>query len=48
MPAELRIELREIKPEQRSTGRSAQSVMAAERVRIEAALPRQAKLIMAR
>ena len=46
MPAELRIELREIKPEQRSTGRSAQSVMATERARIEAALPRQAKLIM--
>jgi 23S rRNA (pseudouridine1915-N3)-methyltransferase len=46
MPPELRIELREIKPEQRSAGRSAQSVMAAERTRIEAALPRQAKLVM--
>ncbi len=31
MPPELRIELREIKPEQRSSGRNAESVMAAER-----------------
>jgi len=46
MPPELRIELREIKPEQRSAGRSAESVMAAEKLRIEAALPKQATLVM--
>lgn len=45
MPPELRIELREIKPEQRSGGRSAQSVMAAERQRIEAALPKAARVV---
>lgn len=45
MPPELRIELREIKPEQRASGRSAQSVMAAERQRIEAALPKAARVI---
>jgi len=46
MPPELRIELREIKPELRSGSRSAQSVMAAEKTRIEAALPKQATLVM--
>ena len=45
MPPELRIELREIKPEQRSAGRNAESVMAAERQRIEAALPKNARLV---
>jgi 23S rRNA (pseudouridine1915-N3)-methyltransferase len=45
MPPELRIELREIKPELRSGGRSADSVMAAERQKIEAALPKQARLV---
>ncbi|PRH10522.1 23S rRNA (pseudouridine(1915)-N(3))-methyltransferase RlmH [Burkholderia gladioli] len=45
MPAELRIELRELKPELRSGGRGAESVMAAERVRIEAALPKGARLV---
>lgn len=45
MPPEWRIELREIKPEQRSSGRSAHSVMAAERTRIEAALPKGARVI---
>jgi 23S rRNA (pseudouridine1915-N3)-methyltransferase len=45
MPPELRIELREVKPEQRSSGRSAESVMAAERTRIEAALPKNAAAI---
>ncbi|WP_186250313.1 23S rRNA (pseudouridine(1915)-N(3))-methyltransferase RlmH [Burkholderia gladioli] len=45
MPPELRIELRELKPELRSGGRSAESVMAAERVRIEAALPKGARLV---
>ncbi|HVW50921.1 MULTISPECIES: 23S rRNA (pseudouridine(1915)-N(3))-methyltransferase RlmH [unclassified Trinickia] len=45
MPPELRIELREIKPEPRTSGRSAQSVMAAERQRIEAALPKTVRLV---
>jgi 23S rRNA (pseudouridine1915-N3)-methyltransferase len=45
MPPELRIELREIKPEQRSPGRSADSVMAAERTRMEAALPKGARIV---
>ena len=45
MPPELRIELREIKPEPRTGGRSAQSVMAAERQRIDAALPKAASLV---
>lgn len=45
MPPELRIELREIKPELRSGGRSAESVMAAERQKIEAALPKGARLV---
>lgn len=45
MPPELRIELRELKPELRSGGRGADSVMAAERVRIEAALPKGARLV---
>ncbi|WP_186141249.1 23S rRNA (pseudouridine(1915)-N(3))-methyltransferase RlmH [Burkholderia gladioli] len=45
MPPELRIELRELKPELRSGGRGAESMMAAERVRIEAALPKGARLV---
>ena len=45
MPPELRIELREIKPEPRTGGRTAQSVMAAERLRIEAALPKGARIV---
>jgi 23S rRNA (pseudouridine1915-N3)-methyltransferase len=45
MPPELRIELREIKPEPRTTGRTAQSAMAAERQRIEAALPKGARVV---
>ncbi|CAG9239656.1 Ribosomal RNA large subunit methyltransferase H [Burkholderia gladioli] len=45
MPPELRIELRELKPELRSGSRGAESVMAAERVRIEAALPKGARLV---
>lgn len=40
MPPELRIELREVKPEQRASGRTAGSAMAAERARIEAVLPK--------
>jgi len=38
MPPELRIELHEVKPEPCSSGRTAQSTMAAEQLRIEAAL----------
>ncbi|KAF1055176.1 MAG: Ribosomal RNA large subunit methyltransferase H [Burkholderia gladioli] len=45
MPPELRIELREIKPELRSGGRSAESVMAAEKTSIEAALPKSARIV---
>ncbi|MDR5771100.1 MULTISPECIES: 23S rRNA (pseudouridine(1915)-N(3))-methyltransferase RlmH [unclassified Caballeronia] len=45
MPPELRIELKEIKPEQRSSGRNAESVMTAEKQRIEAALPKNARVI---
>ena len=45
MPPELRIELREIKPEPRTGGRTAQSVMAAERQRIDAALPKGARIV---
>ena len=45
MPPELRIELREIKPEPRTGSRTAQSVMAAERLRIEAALPKGARIV---
>ncbi|WP_244813862.1 23S rRNA (pseudouridine(1915)-N(3))-methyltransferase RlmH [Caballeronia sp. Lep1P3] len=45
MPPELRIELKEIKPEQRSSGRNAESVMNAERQRIEAALPKNARVV---
>jgi len=45
MPPKLRIELKEIKPEQRSSGRNAESVMAAEKQRIEAALPKNARVV---
>lgn len=45
MPPELRIELKEIRPEQRSSAKTAQTVMALERQRIEAALPRACRLI---
>ncbi|MGB7481914.1 MAG: 23S rRNA (pseudouridine(1915)-N(3))-methyltransferase RlmH [Burkholderiaceae bacterium] len=45
MPPESRIQLKEIKPVERSGGRSAESVMAAERIRIEAALPKGACIV---
>ncbi|KVE44411.1 23S rRNA (pseudouridine(1915)-N(3))-methyltransferase RlmH [Burkholderia sp. BDU5] len=45
MPPELRIELREVKPELRSGSRTAESVMAAEKQRIEAALPKHARVV---
>ncbi len=46
MPPELRIELHEIKPEHRSSARSAESVMQLEAQRIGAALPASAHLIV--
>ncbi|ARL09046.1 23S rRNA (pseudouridine(1915)-N(3))-methyltransferase RlmH [Burkholderia pseudomallei] len=45
MPPELHIELREVKPEPRSGSRTADSVMAAEQQRIEAALPKNARVV---
>jgi 23S rRNA (pseudouridine1915-N3)-methyltransferase len=45
MPPELRIELIEIKPELRSGARTAETVMAVERQRIEAALPKKVRLV---
>ncbi len=39
MPPHLRIELKEIKPEKRDTGKTALQMMEAEKIRIEAALP---------
>lgn len=39
MPRELALELREVKPEPRTTGKTAEAMMAAEAARIEAALP---------
>ncbi|WP_338845596.1 23S rRNA (pseudouridine(1915)-N(3))-methyltransferase RlmH [Massilia sp. W12] len=45
MPPELRLALKEIKPIERSGGRTAESVMAQERVKIEAALPKGARII---
>ena len=45
MPPELRLELREIKPEARTANRATDAIMAAERQRIEAALPKDARLV---
>lgn len=45
MPPEMRVVLREIKPEPRVGGKKAEALMAAERERIEGALPRGALLI---
>lgn len=45
MPSELRIELREIKPEPRTANRPAEQVMAIERQRIEAALPKSVRIV---
>lgn len=45
MPPECRLVLKEIKPVERSSGRNAETVMAQERTRIEAALPKGAYLI---
>jgi 23S rRNA (pseudouridine1915-N3)-methyltransferase len=45
-PAECRLELRAVKAEPRSTGKSVQAMKAAEAVRIEAALPKSAHRVM--
>ncbi len=45
MPPELRIELREVKPESRTGGRSAEIIMGIEAERIRAALPKRCLLI---
>lgn len=45
MPAECRLVLREIKPVERSSGRSAETVMAQERTRIEAVLPKGGHIV---
>ncbi len=45
MPPECRLLLKEIKPVERTSGRSAQSVMAEERKRIEAVLPKGGYLV---
>lgn len=45
MPPECRIQLREIKPIDRAGGKTAETVMAQERARIEAAIPKGARLI---
>jgi 23S rRNA (pseudouridine1915-N3)-methyltransferase len=45
MPAECRLVLKEIKPVERSSNKNTESVMAQERVRIEAALPKAGRVI---
>jgi len=45
MPIDCRILLREIKPVERSTGKTAESVMAQERTRIEAAIAKGSTLV---
>ncbi len=45
MPPECRIQLKEIKPVERSGSRSAETVMAQERVKIEAAIPKGSRIV---
>lgn len=45
MPPECRIQLKEIKPVERSGSKTAETVMAAERAKIEAAIPKGARVI---
>ena len=45
MPPESRLVLKEIKPIERSSGKNAETVMAQERIRIEAALPKGGRVI---
>lgn len=46
MPPECRIQLKEIKPVERSSSKTAQTVMALERSKIEAALPKNVQLVV--
>lgn len=46
MPPDCRIQLREIKPVDRSGSRSAETVMALEKARIEEALPKNGRLVI--
>ncbi|MGH8807588.1 MAG: 23S rRNA (pseudouridine(1915)-N(3))-methyltransferase RlmH [Noviherbaspirillum sp.] len=45
MPPECRIQLKEIKPVERSGSKTAETVMALERVKIEAAIPKGARIV---
>jgi 23S rRNA (pseudouridine1915-N3)-methyltransferase len=45
MPPECRLQLKEIKPVERSGGRTAETVMAQERTRIEAAIPKASRIV---
>lgn len=45
MPPECRIQLKEIKPVERSGSKNAETVMALERSRIEAAIPRGSRIV---
>ena len=45
MPAECRIQLKEIKPVERSGSKTAETVMALERTRIEAAIPKNSRIV---
>ncbi len=45
MPPECRVQLKEIKPVERSGSRSAETVMAQERAKIEAAMPKGSRII---
>ncbi len=45
MPHECRLQLKEIKPVERSGSKTAETVMALERTRIEAAIPKGARII---
>ena len=45
MPAECRVQLKEIKPVERSSSKTAETAMAIERERIEASLPKGARII---
>jgi 23S rRNA (pseudouridine1915-N3)-methyltransferase len=45
MPPECRLQLKEIKPIERSGGKTAETVMAQERVKIEAAIPKGSRIV---
>lgn len=46
MPADYALELKEVKPEPRTTGKTVAQMMAAEAKRIEAVLPQQAQVVV--